>query len=814
MCQEKITVDVAIPIPVFSTFTYEVPSYLVDVINIGKRVLVPFQNRRVIGYIMGWADSSSMNGIKLISDIIDQTPLFPQTMVPFFKWIAEYYLYPIGEVIRCALPSGLTHSEDMFLTATEQGKARLSSGKLTPLQSSILQLIVSKPCTLNSLRKQIDSTNLHSLVYLMEKSGYIQIQRMFKKDRAKSKKESFVSLIQTPNFSDDHLSDQKRAIVQYLQAEGMITLKELFKRFPDSKTHIRSLEKKGIISVIDKQVYRDPFGESIVPDTPLQLTSEQTDVFEQLRQSFGKGFVTYLLAGVTGSGKTEVYLQACAEVIQRGFSVIVLVPEIALISQTERRFRSRFGECVAVLHSGLSSGERFDQWMRIIRKEVKIVVGARSAIFAPFDDLGLIIVDEEHDSSYKQETDLLYHARDLAIVRAKQLGIMAILGSATPSIQSLYNADIGKYQKISLTSRVENRPLPNTTIIDLRKNRDERGIRRFLTSELIQGIQDRLNRNEQTLLFLNRRGFATFPLCESCGTGIRCVHCDITLTYHHSAKILKCHLCGFIIPYSSVCPVCHSSNIKLLGIGTEKIEAAVTKLFPGARVARMDKDTTSKKGALLTILKELRNHQIDILVGTQMITKGHDFPNITLVGIICADLSMNFPDFRSGETAFQLIAQVSGRAGRGDIPGVVMLQTYNPNHFTILAAKTQDYQQFYNTEIKLRQALNYPPFSRIALIRLSGKDQKMTKDFAINLGSSCHSIRKELSSYSKMIEIHGPVECFVSKIEDRYRWQILIKAKHSDILHELLKRIRHKNSSLFRQRSVQVIIDIDPIFLM
>jgi primosomal protein N' (replication factor Y) len=444
-------------------------------------------------------------------------------------------------------------------------------------------------------------------------------------------------------------------------------------------------------------------------------------------------------------------MQIVAEVLKRGRSVLVLVPEIALITQMERRFRARFGECISVLHSALSAGERYDQWTRIVQGDVTVAIGARSAIFAPFNDIGVIIVDEEHDSSYKQDGKLRYNARDLAVVRAKQNKCMALLGSATPSIQSYYNVATKKFSELTLKKRVEQRPLPKISIVDLRQNRDARGTRRFITTELRQSMAEALDRGEQVLLFLNRRGYASFPVCGVCGQAMRCKHCDISLTLHQRANAYRCHYCGFSRAAASSCDYCGSAKIKHLGLGTEKLQDMVAKIFPKARIARMDRDTTTRKGSILKLLKGLRNKTTDVLVGTQMVAKGHDFPNITLVGIICADLSLSFPDFRAGERTFQLLAQVAGRAGRGDRPGRVILQTYNPEHFSISAAREQDFISFYHQEIGFRKALNYPPFSRIIQFKISGKDPEKTKSHSRLLGELCRALKKRMPTIIKVL---------------------------------------------------------------
>jgi primosomal protein N' (replication factor Y) len=625
--------------------------------------------------------------------------------------------------------------------------------------------------------------------------------------------ERYVSLLGS-DIPMERLSDSRKKIIETLKTSDEISVKKLKERVPSASRLIKSLESEGHLLIFQKEVYRDPFGEPIAPDTAHTLTKEQKSVIHTVTQSLGQKFRTCLLSGVTGSGKTEVYMQLAATTISMGYSVLVLVPEIALISQMERRFRARFGECVAILHSGLSAGERYDQWMRIACRKATIAIGARSAVFAPFENIGIIIVDEEHDTSYKQEGGLRYNARDLAVVRAKLNNGVALLGSATPSVQSFYNTTTEKFKAVTLKNRIEKRPLPKIIVVDLCKNRNSRGIRRFTTPELHEEMKATLDRGEQVLLFLNRRGFASYPVCAACGDPIKCKNCDISLTLHQKINAYKCHYCGYTRSSTSHCASCGSGKILQLGMGTEKVEAAVTSLFPHARTARMDRDTTQRKGSILNILKGLRKQTIDILVGTQMIAKGHDFPNITLVGIICADLSLNFPDFRAGERTFQLLAQVAGRAGRGVAPGRVILQTYNPDHFAILSATHQDFEAFYHQEISFRKSLNYPPFSRMVQLKISGKDQEKTRQHAQAIGDLCHTLRKNNHSFLKSLEILGPIEASLPKIAKRYRWQILLKCPSIKQLHRFLHRIWFEKKANIRIRDVKVVLDVDPFFMM
>ncbi len=806
-------VDIVIDLPVFNSFTYHVDKNLEPFISIGKRVLVPFAKRRVTGYIVGFSDNTKPRELKDILDVLDEKPLFPSGMISFFRWIADYYMHPMGAVIRGALPSGLNIYDVKTICITPTGKSLLAANRLTPVEAEILSRLERGDCRLKDLGKAIKREIPHSTIYAMENCGWISSKQELKGGMTKPRTERYVSLLNS-ELDDSKISPQRKKVIDTLIADGDMSVKKLKSIMPTSSSLLKPLEKSGHIKIFEKKIYRDPFGEPIISDSGRLLTDDQEKVVTRILNSLGKGFSAYLLAGVTGSGKTEVYMQLTAKAIEYGHSVLVLVPEIALISQMERRFRSRFGECVAILHSGLSGGERYDQWMRILNREVSIAIGARSAIFAPFDKVGIIIVDEEHDTSYKQESGLRYNARDLAVVRAKQNNGVVLLGSATPSLQSYYNVVKKKFFQVTLSNRVEKQPLPEIAVVDLSKSRDFRGIRQFVTPELQSAIKATLERNEQTLLFLNRRGFAGFPLCMECGESLKCKDCDITLTFHRGANAYKCHYCGFSRSSKSDCRVCGSNKIKLLGLGTERLESAMKALFPKARVLRMDRDTTIRKGSLLQILKAIRNHDVDIIIGTQMVAKGHDFPAITLVGVICADLSLNFPDFRAGERTFQLLAQVAGRAGRGTVPGRVVLQTYNPQHFSILAAKAQDFKIFYEREIIFRRKLNYPPFSRMIQLQIAGKDKEKTNTVALKLGDSCHVLKKKEQSFLKSIDVLGPIASPLPKIARYYRWQILLKGLNVKSLHRFVHQMMNENSYLFHHRSVKVAVDVDPFFMM
>ena len=808
-----VHIAVAVDLPVYKPYTYLVPPSLLPFAAIGKRVLVPFGNRRVTGYILEFSAPPEKQKAKRILDILDETPLFPQSMIPFFAWVSNYYIHPPGMVISCGLPSGLNLNEYSLLTLTDIGKSALKNSNLPPLEQEVLQRLSLGPCKMKEFGGRLKQSVPASLIESLVKSEKISRTKKLAGGTTGIRLERYVSLPESPP-AEAGLTEKRKTLIDILAREGPLPVKDLAVRIPGAAGIISAMGKAGLIRIDQRPVYRDPLGEAIRSDVPPVSTPEQALAVEAVVSSLGKGFSAYLLAGVTGSGKTEVYLKTAAAAMAEGYSVLVLVPEIALISQTERRFRARFGEVVAILHSGLSAGERFDQWRRIAAGEVKIAVGTRSAVFAPFDALGLIIVDEEHDPSYKQETGLRYNARDLAVMRARKLGAVALLGSATPSVQSFFNAQQNKFRVLSLPKRVEKRPMPEISVIDLKTVSGVKGIQRFITPALHKALMETLSRGEQALLFLNRRGYANYPVCRDCGAAISCNHCDISLTLHQKTNAYKCHFCGFSRPSASACPTCGSRHIHLMGLGTERVEAGVRALFPTARVARMDRDTTTRKGSMLGLLKGLKERTIDILIGTQMVAKGHDFPHITLVGILCADLSLNFPDFRAGERTFQLLAQVSGRAGRGDVPGRVILQTYNPHHFSILSAKAQDFSAFYDHEIGLRRSLRYPPFSRLIQIKISGKDKEKTGERARELGELCNRLKSEEPAYTKTIDVLGPIEAPLAKIADHYRWQILLKGAGVEPLHRFIRTLLAAYPAAFNGPQPSVTLDVDPFDML
>jgi primosomal protein N' (replication factor Y) len=684
----------------------------------------------------------------------------------------------------------------------------LSDGGLRPGAKRLLSQL-ARPKKVGAVAGANDGPAAHRLLAEMEQRGWVSRETRLAGGSARHRKERMITLVE-PFPQPKALSAPRARIVAALKANGPMSIHRLKEQVPTAPNLVRAMEKDGQVAICREVVYRDPFGDPIPPDLPPVLTQAQQAAIDTIAGTLADGFGAFLLSGVTGSGKTEVYLHATQAALDAGKEALVLVPEIALITQMERRFRARFESRVAVLHSGLSAGERFDQWMRIAAGEATVVVGARSALFAPLARLGLVVVDEEHDPSFKQESGLRYNACDMALVRAKLAGAVALLGSATPSVQSYRNAQTGKLVELELPQRIENRPLPEIEVVDLTESRDRRGARRFLTRPLRRAITDSLDRGEQVLLFLNRRGYASFPVCGACGKPVSCSRCDISLTFHQRSRAFRCHYCGYSRPAETACPTCGADSLRMLGLGTEKLQEAVERLYPAARVARMDRDTTGKKGSIVKLLRALGRREIDILVGTQMVAKGHDFPNITLVGIVCADLSLSFPDFRAGERTFQLMAQVAGRAGRGDRPGRVVLQTYNPDHFCIQAARDQDFRAFYRQEIESRKSLGYPPFSRMVQVRFSGPEAAAVAEKAKEVGRRLRTIA-DSRRYSA--QVLGPIESPLSKIAGRHRWQLLVKDNGASTLRRILRDLLASEDRHHR-RKVRMTVDVDPVSLL
>jgi primosomal protein N' (replication factor Y) len=728
-------------------------------------------------------------------------------MLLFHRWIADYYIYPLGEVIKTGLPPGLQLKSELILSLTQNGMEYLNQEGLGAIEEKVFREIERlKKVTLKKILKKFFGKVSRSQLFSWKKKGLLNIDVGVEGKEVKPKFEKVI--IYQRGKPTKPISKKQVEILKWLEERGEASTSELNKRFKSPSKAIQSLKAQGLIAISDREVIRDLSAQPELKAYPKpELTSDQEAILGEILKGIrSKRFSPFLIYGVTGSGKTEIYLRAIEEVLNQGREAIVLVPEISLTPQLLSRFKGRFGENLSLLHSKLGRGERYDQWRRIWKGEVKIAVGARSAIFAPFKNVGIIIVDEEHDPSYKQEEKLRYHARDLAVVRAKQDEATLLLGSATPSLESFHNAERGKFHLLRLPERIEGKPLPRVEVVDMK---NEKGL---LSEKVRAALEKNIKDKKQSLLFLNRRGFANFILCPDCGFTYKCPNCSVTLTYHLRDRSLQCHYCDYRIRAPGDCPQCEGHRLQGVGIGTERLEQEIRSLFPETQVGRMDRDTTSRRRSHQQILKSLESGKTDILVGTQMIVKGHDFPNVTFVGVVSADTSLHFPDFRSSERTFQLLTQVAGRAGRGEVFGEVVIQTYNPDHYSILRAKDHDFIGFYQEEIQFRRALDYPPFSRLINFRLVGNSEKRTEAVSEEMGRIGRSLLKR--GYGKGIEILGPSAAPFSKMRGKFRWQMLSKGKSPKLLHQFAQEMAFRLEEETKGKGVNLDIDVDPVFIL
>ncbi|MEW5724054.1 MAG: primosomal protein N' [Thermodesulfobacteriota bacterium] len=811
--------EVAVALPVPGTFHYLVPGDLGDRIEIGSRVLVPFGRRRVTGYVFGLTGleerPESGPGLKEITRLLDPEPLFGPSLAALFRFAAGYYHYPLGLAAAEALPSGLMVMSHRAATLTEAGRRVLEGQELPPNEAALLARLARSP-VLSRLTR--DDPEKAGLVRFFESKGWITIETRLGQDRVRARMQKWLVRLPPSQAGPERIGPRETELLGLLRLQGPKSLDELRSRFPTIVPMAHRLEEKGRIRVEERVVYRDSLGRALFFDRgePV-LTAEQAEATAAVNAAVDQEkFAPFLLYGVTGSGKTEVYLSAVRHCLEKNRSVLFLVPEIALTPAVEGLLRARLDHETAVLHSALSEGERYDQWLKVRRREVRVVLGARSAVFAPLEDLGLIILDEEHDGAYKQEDKLRYQARDLAVMRASQAGCAVVLGSATPSLESFHAAVTGRYRLLTLSGRIGGGRLPEVDVVDLRLDTGRR--RGALTPMLKKALGETLDQGHQALFFINRRGLAGLPLCLGCGHVLRCLNCSVTLTLHQAEAggpedvHLSCHYCGYRVPPPERCPECGSRLLRYMGVGTERLEKEVARTFPEAAVGRLDADTARRKGELTRILQRLRDSRLDVLVGTQMVTKGHDFPNITLVGVIDADLGLHLPDFRAGERTFQLLAQVSGRAGRGTDPGRVIVQTYSPDHYTLLRAKRHDYLGFFEQELAQRRESAYPPFSRLVLVRLQGNVEEKTAAAALQAAETGREILAEDSR--KEVEILGPAPAPLSKVKGKYRFQLLIKGEKVAPLHAFLKKWLALVRPRLKGWGVALAVDVDPYQMM
>ena len=845
----RLEVAVAAPLEQTLSYLYSIDEHPFSGDSlVGKRVLVPLGRRRVTGYVLGiLPDEDVAYVLRPVVEVLDREPLFHENAIPFFRWIARYYHFPIGEVIKTALPGGLTSGSEKKIILTDAGREHLAdwSDSSRPEPVWLRELLAKGSLTASATKKLLRDKKQKKILLKFQELGYAGFSENLRTDGIREKEEVCYTLSSGIEFPADcirydeqifeafHVQERIPNALKKSEAKTICFLgilgntsgntlvprRDLLKEYPGAATAIQELVTRELIFPTVTRVFRNPFGSQLAHfPCPENLTAEQEQAVEKISTALSsEHFHTFLLHGVTGSGKTEVYLKAAEKALAKGKDVLVLVPEIALATQLESHFVSRFGGLVVLLHSGLSTGERFDQWSLAASGKAKIVIGARSAIFAPLQNPGLIVVDEEHDAGYKQDDSLRYQGRDLAVLRGRTHNAVVVLGSATPSVTSYYHAVQGKYTLLKMTRRVEGRPMPVVTVIDLRKKplSGEKGIFR---SELRAALAENLARREQSMLLMNRRGFSSTVFCKECGTPVECIHCHVSLVFHKKQQRLVCHYCGYNLTQKLVCAKCRSETLVPMGFGTERIEEEVRSLFPDARVARLDSDTAVDRKKFLQVLKAMYNRDIDILIGTQMIAKGHHFPHVTLVGVAWADGGLNMPDFRAAERTFQLLSQVTGRAGRGENPGRVIVQTMQPDHYSIVFARNHQFEELYERELKIRKMPLFPPFVRLIAFLVNGEDESEVRKIATRVATCCRELItdrcvSEGTLVQSGLEVLGPAPAPIDRLCDRYRWQVLIKGRKVEELHRVCSGVVEMARGL-AAGDTRIAIDVDPENMM
>ena len=815
--------EVAVPLHVLTTFIYRLPAALQENAQAGSRISVPFGKKLVTGYIVALhaelrsGTSLREQKIKDAREVLDPFPLVTAELLELTRWVSEYYLAPWGEVLKAALPPGVSPRVEELLSITNAGRVELdhSPADSESTRRRLLE-IASEAGTiaLASAVDQLKSNEVAKIARALAREGLLTIEQRSGTDSVRTKFERRVRLSSTPTVGDQEptakLSNAQKRVIELLTSEASLPFPEVLARAQVGPSPVMTLAKRKLVEVFEQQLRRDPLSKSPPATfTDYVLTKDQENAIAEINRALDShAYSPFLLHGVTGSGKTEVYIRAMRVALKLGRAALMLVPEIALTPVFSQRLRMHFGEQVAIFHSSLSKGERFDEWTRVRNGAARIVIGTRSAVFAPIQNLGLVIVDEEHESTYRQQDSPRYNARDTAIVRAQKQAAVVILGSATPSLESFHNASTGKYQYLQLPNRLGDRPLAVAEIIDMRAAFARQQRPAIFSDELLRAIEDTYRRGEQSIILLNRRGYSSFVLCRSCGESIQCPNCDVTLTYHRSERVMICHYCNHREAAPTKCPNCDGKYIYYVGEGTQQIEEKLRTLFPAIRIARIDRDTTSRRHAFERSLLNFSEGRIDMLVGTQILAKGHDFPNVTLVGVVSVDAGLALPDFRAAERTFQLLTQVAGRAGRGDLAGKVLIQTYHPHHYALRHASAQDYGGFYEEEIRHRQNHSYPPFVALASLLVHGAKLDQVRSDALQL-------RKELDTANpdRSVRVLGPAPAALARLKNEFRMQLLIKGRNRQQLRQVIDAaLTAGANNAVNLRSINV--EIDPVSIM
>ena len=809
---DVVRVAVDIPYTGEGLFDYALPDALKKNVQIGSRLLVPLSSRQVEGYAveilpLQTSDQSDYDEdrLKPVLAVLDDAPPLTNELVALARYLASETGTSLYRALLAMIPSFLKSKRREVIVWDAASMPLI----VLPEEEALLSFVKKRGRVPKAhlVKKFPDALET---IARFEHLGWLKTEYELY-DQARHQQQSLIRLVNNAEQNDvlKHIRGVKqRAVIEALRTtqEKAMWQDELFRKTGASMQTLRSLQAHELIVIEKIDMYRRPEVATTFIDTGAHtLNAWQQRAMDRLLKGYEKGADRpFLLYGVTGSGKTEVYMALVKHILNMGKNALILVPEISLTPQMVARFTGRFGEHVAVLHSGLSDGERYDEWRRIRQGEAKVVVGARSAIFAPLDRIGVIIIDEEHEASYKQEETPRYHAHRVAMWRSRYHRSLLVFGSATPLLETYAYALAGRYELIELPERANQRPLPDVRLIDLKKTTQ---VYPLLSEPLYEAIATRLKRKEQTILLLNRRGFASVLMCRACGHTIGCPHCDVTLTYHREEEKLVCHYCGYAEPYPERCPRCHAPHLRPLGVGTERMEETLQKAFPSARILRMDRDTTSGKGKHEALLSRFHAGEADILLGTQMIAKGLDFPKVTLVGVLLADMGLFVNDFRAAERTFQLIMQVAGRAGRGALPGEVIVQTYHPDHPSLRLAAQGAYQTFVQEELKRRKAQHYPPFYRLALIKMAHRDPSKVKTW---LGEVTEALRSRVQGDTEVI---GPAPAERLRLRDRYHYHTLIKYRHEPALTTLIAHIFQPYYDVWRKHAVEVSLDIDPYTL-